>query len=468
MPTDAYRLITSVNLDRHGILVVGGGALGERKIRTLLDAGAAVTLVSPEATCSLRGLAEAGKIAWARREAAAGDFRGFSFALLALPREAAEALAPLARENGCLVDFCADGERGDFALCAQFEQDGCYIGVSSGGGDPARAAALKRGMRRASQSPRVLLTRGSPLALAQANYWRDALEGAGIPVEIRTMTTHGDRDRKRDLAAFGGFGAFVKALEEELLAGRGDGAVHSLKDMPVNLPEGCTLAAVLPRASAHDLFVARDRGVRGLEDLPPRAKVGTSSARRRAQVRCVRRDLECVTCRGNVGTRLEKLASGEIDALILAEAGLDRLGIMPPNAARLPFVTAAGQGAVALELPESARDSVLMEAARSLGHLPTWYETTAERGLLRLMGLGCACPVGVRAAWSGGTMELEAAIYSVGLKENPADERAQVKISGPVTSVDDARSLAALLWEHVRELPLLRELQREAGVLSCR
>lgn len=468
MSTDAYRLITSINLDRHGVLVVGGGTTGERKIRTLLDAGASVTLISPEATAELCEAAQEGKITWLRRGAEACDFRDFSFAMLAVGRDEAAALAMIARENGCLVDFCADGAQGDFALCAQFKQDGCYIGVSSGGKDPARAAAVKRGLRVHTRAPRVLLARKSPLALAQANYWRDALEGAGVPVEIRTMSTHGDRDKKRDLAAFGGFGAFVKALEEDLLAGRGDGAVHSLKDMPVNLPEGCRLAGVLERGSASDMFIARESGVTSLEELPLGAKVGTSSARRRAQVRGVRRDLETVTCRGNVGTRLAKLASGEIDALILAEAGLERLGLVPPNAVRLPFVTAAGQGAVALELSESQEDAPLMEAVRQVTHLPTWYEATAERELLRLMGLGCTCPVAVRAEWCGGVLTMTAAIYSIDPKGDPEDEQAQVMTGGTVSSDGEARAVAERLWwNHLYELPLLRELQREAGVASC-
>ncbi len=465
---DPYRLIASINLDRHGILVVGGGAVGERKVRTLLGAGASVTLVSPAATPALREMAGEGKIIWKERTATGDDFRGVSFALLTTPPEEAEALAPFARACGCLVDVCADGGLGDFALCAQFQGDGCYVGVSSGGGDPARAAATKRKLLRNDARPFVLISRGSPLATAQTGQWRDALEGAGVPVAIRTATTHGDRDRVRDLAAFGGFGVFVKALEEELLAGRADGAVHSLKDMPAAAPQGCALAAVLPRASACDVLVARESGVRGLEDLPRGAMVGTSSARRRAQVRSVRPDLECATCRGNVGTRLEKLARGEFDALILAEAGMERLGIAAANAVRLPFVAAAGQGAIALELSSALEGSRLMEAARALNHLPTWYETIAERELLRLMGLGCTCPVGVRGVWRDGAMELAVELYSIEPKENPADERVDLKISGQVSSEAEAKELAARLWTELCGLPLLRELPREAGGAPCR
>lgn len=460
-----YRLMTSINLDRHEILVVGGGAVGERKIHTLTEAGAAVTLVSPEATGALRALAESGAIRWERRDARAEDFSRFSFALLALPPEPAQTIAALARERGCLICVCADGASGDFALCAQFERDGCRVGISSGGVDPARAANLKRELT-GERDSFVLLSRRSPLALAQTNLWQEVFTRAGLPTRIRTVTPHGDRDRERDLSAFGGFGAFVKALEEEMLAGRGDGAVHSLKDMPAILPEGCELMAVLPRASAFDVLIARDPAVRSLEDLPPGARVGTSSARRRAQVRFSRRDLRCGPCRGNIGTRLDKLARGEFDALILAEAGLDRLGLTPSNALRLPFVTAAGQGALAFEAPTRPESAALAEAAQAENHLPTWYEITAERELLRLMGLGCSCPVGVHGSWTAGKMELKAEIYPIET-ETASDEPLITSASAAVASDDDAKGLAAALWQTVRTSPLVEGLRKAAEQVPC-
>jgi hydroxymethylbilane synthase len=466
-----YRLITSLNLDRHEILLVGGGSVAERKAATLLRAGARVRLVSPDAAESLRNMAENGEIVWEERRVSADDFKGCSFAVVAVPDEIAGGVAEMARGCGCLIDDCSDGRRGDFALCAQFEAGGCFVGVSSGGGDPARAAAMKRGLIGLLDKPEAksaspaeanddaisVLTRSSPLAMAQADMWVKALSGAGVTAAVKIVTSHGDRDRKSDLSKFG-YGAFVKALEDELMSGSGDYAVHSLKDMPVVLPEGCAISAVLERASVYDVLITRDGA--SLESLAPGSRVGTSSLRRRAQVRSARRDLECVLCRGNVETRLKKLEGGEVDAILLAEAGLDRLGINLPGAERLPFVTAAGQGAIAIE---ARVGSVAEGIARSMNHLPTWCEVTAERALLGLFGLGCTSPIGVRGSWFDGRMELTVAIYSPTPTENPEDERAILSLNELVASESDATALATELWNEARALPLTRRILNDCG-----
>jgi hydroxymethylbilane synthase len=302
----------------------------------------------------------------------------------------------------------------------------------------------------------TLLTRSSPLALAQARECADALHGLGVDANCRTVASHGDRDRSRDLADFGGFGVFVKAIEEELLAGCGDLAVHSMKDMPVDLPDGCVLASVLPRGSAHDVLVTRDGG--GLESLAPGAVVGTSSLRRRAQARGVRDDLRFVTCRGNIETRLGRLRDGDVDALILAEAGLMRLGIGLGNAVRLPFITAAGQGAIAMEARAGSHAG---EIARELCHFDTWCETAAERELLRLMGLGCHCPIGVRGEMIGGAMRLSAALFQPPVKEGRQGECLTMSASGRVASAEGAKALASRLWEEMRDLSLVAELMAQ-------
>lgn len=473
--SEPYRLIVSVNLDRRHILVVGGGATAERKVATLLRTGAHVKVVSPTLTDTLRRMAERGDIAWEARTALASDFEEYGMALLTVPKDDAADLIAMARAHRCLLDVCSDGRQGDFALCAQFEMNDCYVGISSGGSDPVRAAALKREFldrgRTSSDartiriaestgraSPVRVLTRNSPLALAQANLWLDALAGVGVRGVKRTVTSHGDRDRKSDLASFGGFGAFVKALEEELMAGRGECAVHSLKDMPVGLPDGCVLAAVLRRDSSRDVIITRDGS--GLDSLPAGAVIGTSSLRRRAQVRLLRRDLACVTCRGNIETRLEKLKNGEIDAIILAEAGLNRLGIEIPNMRQLPFVTAAGQGAIAVEVRAG---SAIEETARSLNHRATWYEVTAERELLRLMGFGCACPVGVHGKYVDNVLDLTASVYSIEPMENPEDEHVTLRVRGHVESERGAKQLASRLWDEMRDMPLIRALASLSG-----
>jgi hydroxymethylbilane synthase len=446
-----FRLIVSINLEKHEILVVGGGGVALRKITTLLRRGARVRMVSPDAVRELSDMASNGDIIWERRFARDDDFASHCFAVLAVPISLSRELAAMARSARCAADVCAEGSDGDFALCAQFEADGCFVGVSSGGRDPVRAAALKRKILKTISEPIMALARKSPLAMAQAAMWTDALASAGFNATVRTVTSHGDNDLKSELSSFG-FGAFVKALEDELLNGRGDCAIHSMKDVPTVPADGCILSGVLKRGSVRDVLVTRDGT--GLDSLPPGARVGTSSVRRRAQIGAERPDVVCVKCRGNVGTRLEKLASGEVDALALAEAGLERLG-ESARTSPLPFVTSAGQGAVVAEaVAGSPADKIL----RSLNHLPTWYEVTAERGFLSRLALGCVCPVGVNARYDHGMLEIAAEVYP--MTPGPSPERASV--SGSVGSGEDAVALADDLWEAMRDMPVTKEMAKGA------
>jgi hydroxymethylbilane synthase len=450
-----YRLVVSINLASHEMLVVGGGSAARRKIMTLLGCGARVRMVSPAALPELEAMAENGTISWERRFARLEDFASHKFAILAVPGDAAGELAAMAREAGSIADVCADGRRGDFALCAQFGAEECFVGVSSGGSDCVRAASLKRRMMNSLGGEVTILTRNSPLALVQADMWVRALAGIGVAAAARGVSSQGDRDMNSDLSAFG-FGAFVKALEDELLNGRGDLAVHSLKDVPSSVRGGCVLAAVLKRGSVHDVLLTRNGG--GLDSLPARARVGTSSVRRRAQIMGVRPDAECVKCRGNVGTRLQRLDEGEVDALVLAEAGLERLGIDMGRAAPLPFVTSAGQGAVAAEVRAGSKMEGILKL---LNHAPTWYEVAAEREFLSRIGFGCVCPVGVNAEYADGEMVLSAEVYPL---EPGACVPARASVSGAVRSAGDAASLAGELWDMIRESPAARSVT-EANAL---
>jgi hydroxymethylbilane synthase len=451
-----YRLMVSVNLDEHEILVVGGGAVAERKIATLLGCRSRVRMVSPDATENLAELARNGAIAWERRAASAEDFASHGFAVLAVPREATGALASLARERNCAVDICSGAEGGDFALCAQFASEGLFVGVSGGGRDPAAAAAAKRRLMKSMSETMTVLTRGSRLALRQADTWVEALSRAGVNAAVRTVTSHGDRNRRADLSAFG-FGAFVKALEDELLSGRGDCAVHSAKDMPAALPAGCALAAVLKRGSLRDVVVTANtpRGAPTGEEvilsLPSEARVGTSSARRRAQVSSLRPDIACVPCRGNIETRMSRLADGEFDAVVLAEAGLERLGLNAENARPLSFVTSAGQGAIAAE---AVVGSEAEAALRLLNHVPTWYEIVAERAFLSLTAAGCSLPVAVNASYEQGEMSVSAEIYPA----RPGIAPAVSSALGAVRSADDAAALSGTLWDTMSGFPAARLL----------
>ena len=453
-----HRLLVSINLEGHEILVVGGGRVAERKIATLLGCRSRVRMVSPDATENLAELARDGVIAWERRAASAEDFASHMFAVLAVPREASGALASLAGANGCAVDICsgADAGGGDFALCAQFASEGLFVGVSGGGNDPAAAAAAKRRLMKSMKETMTVLSRGSRLALLQAGMWVEALARAGVNAAVRTVASHGDRDRRKDLSAFG-FGAFVKALEDELLSGRGDCAVHSAKDMPAALPAGCALAAVLRRGSRRDVVVAGNapRGAPSGEEvilsLPRGARVGTSSARRAAQVSSLRPDIACVSCRGNIETRMSRLAGGEFDAIILAEAGLERLGLNAENVRPLSFVTSAGQGAIAAEaVAGSGAEAVL----RLMNHVPTWYEVVAERAFLSRMSAGCSLPVAVNAHYDHGEMSGLAEIYPS--REGIAPAVSSVR--GTVRSVDDAAALASALWDEMSGFPAVRLL----------
>jgi hydroxymethylbilane synthase len=466
-----YRLIISVNLDRHTILVVGGGAVAERKTATLLRCGARVKLVSPDATSGLMALAKNKEIIWEERAVSDEDFAQHKFAVAATRNTDAVAVAMRARDACCLVDVCSDGSEGDFAICAQFEKDGCYVGVSSGGVDPSKASSLKRDIMALSRAdpdggaglsaaPVRVLTRNSPLALMQADMWIDAMAGIGVTAVKKEVASHGDRDRISDLSKFG-FGAFVKALEDELINGVGDCAVHSLKDMPSQIPENCVLAAVLKRGSIYDALITRDGS--GLDSIPSGGRVGTSSVRRRAQILNVRPDVECVPCRGNVDTRLAKLRKGEVDALVLAEAGLERLGRKPEFAVRLPFITSAGQGAVAVEVRAG---SPLEGILRPLNHTPTWYEVTAERAFLANMGLGCVCPIGVRGVYLDGELELTADVFSVAAADHAPHrgaDRVTSRVWGSVNSEREARLLASRLWDDLRDDPLIQSIKVQFG-----
>ena len=251
-------------------------------------------------------------------------------------------------------------------------------------------------------------TRGSVLALAQAHLVAAAL---GEDAEIVAMRTEGDRLAEARLAAVGGKGLFVREIEEALLRHDIDVAVHSLKDLPAESPAGLALLAFLPREDPGDVLVG-GRPV-SLEGLPPGAVVGTSSPRRRALVLAVRPDLAVEPIRGNVDTRLRKLASGAFDAVILAAAGLRRLGVAPAHCTALDverFVPAVGQGIIAVEARTD--DPATRVRLRGLDHTPTRACATAERAYLAGLGASCTTPVAAHARLDGETLQMTAIVVS--------------------------------------------------------
>jgi hydroxymethylbilane synthase len=222
------------------------------------------------------------------------------------------------------------------------------------------------------------------------------LAAIGVESELVTYTTIGDRILDKPLSAIGEKGLFTAELEADLLAGRTDCAVHSLKDLPTADPEGLTVVALLEREDPRDAFVTRP-GITAtrLEELPEGAKVGTSSLRRRAQLRALRPDLEVCELRGNVGTRLRKIDEGQVDAALLAAAGLRRLGLGHRIVSLLnapDWLGAPGQGAIAVQA--RANDEKMLGILRQLDHAPTRLAVSAERALLASLEGGCQVPIG--------------------------------------------------------------------------
>ena len=247
----------------------------------------------------------------------------------------------------------------------------------------------------------VIATRESRLALWQAGDVKALLESRlGWQVELLGMTTQGDEILDRALSQVGGKGLFVKELEVALAEGRADLAVHSLKDVPMDLPEGFALACVLEREDPRDAFVSN--AYTSLADLPQGAVVGTSSLRRLVLLKALRPDIVIQPLRGNLDTRLRKLDEGQYHAIVLAAAGLKRLGLaarIRSTFAPADMLPAAGQGALGIEVRSERAD--LIEALAALAHQPTWLAVTAERTVSRAMGGSCSMPL---AAFVAGSM----------------------------------------------------------------
>lgn len=270
----------------------------------------------------------------------------------------------------------------------------------------------------------VLATRPSPLARAQTELVRAALAQAfpGVPLTVRVIVTRGDRVLDRPLPEIGGKGLFTLELEQALRAGQADLAVHSLKDLPIEDASGLRLGALLERADPRDVLIAP--GADGLQDLPPGARVGTSSLRRAAQLLAARPDLQPQPVRGNVETRLRKVEQGECDAALLAAAGLLRLGLHDRIAAWLPLevmLPAPGQGALAVQC--RADDRRALELLAPLDHAPTRAAVEAERAFLAALGGGCSAPVGACAVNEGAGLWLRGVAAA-------ADGQSLVRVEG--------------------------------------
>jgi len=294
----------------------------------------------------------------------------------------------------------------------------------------------------------VIGSRGSKLALWQANWVKDRLVDAGHAVEIKIIKTTGDKIQKASphqplpasiaqaVAEAGAKGLFIKEIEEALMARDVDVAVHSLKDLPTAQPAGLEVAAIPAREDARDVFISA-RG-KPLEGLPPGARIGTSSLRRQTQLKSLRRDLEILPMRGNLDTRLRKLERGDCDALVLAAAGVHRLGLRDRITSYFPvsqMCPAVGQGALGIEI--RSEDTRVREAVTPLDDRESHGAVRAERAVLRRLGGGCQVPIAAYAVVEDGRLRLYGVVASqdgdqvlrattVGSKDNPEELGTQV------------------------------------------
>ena len=295
----------------------------------------------------------------------------------------------------------------------------------------------------------LIATRESRLALWQAEHVRGLLKASfGGTVELLGMTTRGDQILDRALSKVGGKGLFIKELESALEEGRAQLAVHSLKDVPMDLPPGFVLAAVLEREDPRDAFISNRYATLG--DLPQGATVGTSSLRRVVQLGALRPDLDVQPLRGNLDTRLRKLDDGEYDAIVLAAAGLKRLGL----AARIralfepeQMLPCAGQGALGIEVRADAH--ALLEQLGSLTDRPTWLAVQAERSVSRALGGSCSVPLAAHATWAGDVLELRAAL---GHAQSPLQPLLRTALREAVATDSAARALGERVAQALRDV----------------
>jgi hydroxymethylbilane synthase len=292
----------------------------------------------------------------------------------------------------------------------------------------------------------VIATRESPLALWQANHIKEKLSQiyANLSVEILGMTTEGDRILGNTLSKVGGKGLFIKELEIAMLEGKADIAVHSMKDLPVELPDGFCLAAVLDRHEIRDAFVANKYET--LRDLPTGSVVGTSSLRRESQLRNIRPDIDICPLRGNVQTRLKKLDAGDYDGIILAAAGLERLGLRDRIREYLDpsqSIPAVGQGALGIECLSDRED--IRQLIEVLNDTATRLCVEMERSISRNLGGSCSLPLGAYARFDEGQLKLDAFV-------SMPDGSEMIRVGGSTKVTDDAgMELSASLADTLKQ-----------------
>jgi len=287
----------------------------------------------------------------------------------------------------------------------------------------------------------IVGTRESKLAMRQTEIFQQMMaeRHPGVKVEIVSMKALGDIDLTSPLNQMSNVGAFVRELDDAMLAKKIDASVNSLKDIPTRMAEGLTVAAIFTRDSPEDVILPC-----ALEDLPKGAKVGTSSVRRLRLIQSIRPDLEVVQLRGNIHTRLSKLDSGEYDAILLAKAGLERMGIERPmhTLDKSVFIPAPGQGTIAVECRSDDRET--LELLKTLDDGDTRIAVTVEREIMRIMGAGCSAPVGINAEIRDTPEGRSIAVRAISFDYTPEPRKAEVVLGLDYTE-DQLRDIADYL-----------------------
>ncbi|MDD4161784.1 MAG: hydroxymethylbilane synthase [Methanothrix sp.] len=301
-------------------------------------------------------------------------------------------------------------------------------------------------------------SRGSPLALRQTQIVQEKLLPQGVETELVLVKTRGDVFLDKPLHQLTGVGVFVAEIDERMLCGEIDLAVHSMKDLPTKRPEELTVSAVLKRDSPYDILVCRNGSAQALEDLREGATVGTSSMRRTAQLRRARPDLQIISLRGNLQTRLRKLDGGEYDAIVLAKAGLERMGL-ERDYAELDgerFVPSANQGTIIVVAKKGSKAELY---SRSLDDAPTRTETMIERKILETVGGGCVVPMAVHASVSNGQARVLAEVLSL-------DGKRFVRLDEMISIDEDRLSRAEDIGQRLIKMggrELIEEAVKEFG-----
>lgn len=472
-------------------LVVGGGEVARKKAASLLAAGANVLIVAPAIAPELRRLALESGCELRERPYERADLADAFLALAATDDDAVNAAVVAdAREAGVLAGDASDSERGDFATPATVQIGDLTFAVDTGGAAPAFAKRLadelrthfdesyaaatktlgrmrayikaefpeneRAGVLRAlAQMPIdelasrnveavVCATRSSPLAMVQARSVAAKLARRGIATTFLHVTTTGDRVQDRSIAQIGSESLFVKELEIALRERRARYAAHSCKDLPSALPPDMRIAAISTREDARDVFCSERFA--SFSELPAGSRVGTSSPRRRAQLAALRNDLQYLDLRGNVDTRLRKLRDGEYEAVVLAAAGLQRLGAGATHS--VPFeiseiVPATGQGALAVELRADDEDFA-REVREAVNDRAAELAILCERAALRTLHGGCQAPIGIHARFEGEELAVTGAVAAAG-GSRMIRANARARVDSPEQAESLGQELAGLL-----------------------